>query len=291
MSKKLIWFNGDLIPAEQAKVSVFDHGLLYGDGVFEGIRIYRSKVFKLRTHLDRLYHGAEIIDLSMPYSIDELFDATKKTVAANGLESGYIRLVVTRGIGTLGLNPYECANPTVFIIADAIQLYPKEYYEQGLKIITAKTLRNHPGAMPSAVKSMNYLNSIYAQVEAIRADALEAIMLNHEGNVAECSGDNLFMVKAGEVATPPLSAGILPGITRRIVLDLAAELGLAAEERNFKMDELYAADECFLTGSAAEVVPVTGIDERTIGEGKPGPITRQLSDAFHALVCNDPPED
>ncbi len=291
MTEKLIWFNGELIPADQAKVSVFDHGLLYGDGVFEGIRIYQAKVFKLRTHLKRLYDGAAIIDLPIPYSIDELFEATRRTVVANGLESGYIRLVVTRGVGTLGLNPYLCDQPTVFIIADGIQLYPQEYYEYGLKIITAKTRRNHPQAMHPAVKSMNYLNNIFAKVEAIKAEVLEAIMLNQDDNVAECTGDNLFMVKDGQLITPPLSAGILPGITRSLVLELAAKQSIPAAERDFKIEQLYAADECFLTGSAAEVVPVTVIDSKTIGEGQPGPITQRLYDAYHTLVSNDPPED
>jgi len=291
VAEKQIWFNGQLVPADQAKVSVFDHGLLYGDGVFEGIRIYNGRILKLRTHLERLYEGARLIDLKIGHDIENLAAATRETVKANGLDNGYIRLVVTRGHGTLGLNPYLCSESVTFIIADTIKLYPQEMYDNGMAIVTAQTRRRPADCIPPQVKSLNYLNNIMAKIEAIRADVPEALMLNHDGNVAECTGDNIFIVVAGSLVTPPLSAGILPGITRNLVLDIAREAGIEAHERNFTLEELYEADECFLTGTAAEAIPVTKVDDRTIGVGTPGPVSLQLIELFRNLVSSDAPED
>ena len=288
VADKQIWFNGELVPADQAKVSVYDHGLLYGDGVFEGIRIYDRRVLKMRSHLQRLFDGAGSIELKIPYSIEQLEAGIRQTIEANGVTDGYIRLCVTRGAGTLGLNPYLCNHTCTFVIADSIAMYPPEMYESGLRIITAKTVRNHPQALNPGVKSMNYLNNILAKIEAIKAGVPEAVMLNHEGNVAECSGENISMVKAGRITTPPLSAGVLPGITRRIVIELAEAAGIPAAEQDMTRDELGAADEVFLTGSAAEIIPVTHIDDQIIGNGKPGPITCQLIDAFRQFVANSP---
>ncbi|MBI1372652.1 MAG: branched-chain-amino-acid transaminase [Phycisphaera sp.] len=290
-TNKKVWVDGQLLPADEAKVSVFDHGLLYGDGVFEGIRIYNGRILKLATHLKRLYAGAELIDLKIRQDIDELTAATHETVKANGLANGYIRLVVTRGGGTLGLNPYLCDKSVTFIIADTIKLYPQEMYDHGMAIITAKTRRRPADCIPPQVKSLNYLNNIMAKIEAIRAKVSEALMLNHRGNVAECTGDNIFMVCDGVLITPPLSAGILPGITRGIVIDLARDAGVEVRETDFTLDELYAADECFLTGTAAEAIPVTKIDDKTIGDGQPGPISLRLIEAYRALVTNAAPED
>ncbi len=269
-SARPVWLDGELVPRDRAMVSVFDHGLLYGDGIFEGIRFYAGRILKLAEHLRRLYDGANAIELKIPYPISELADAVRATVEASGLRDGYVRLCVTRGAGTLGLNPYLCKKAGVFIIADTISLYPVEMYERGMAIITAKTLRNHPGALNPAVKSLNYLNNIQAKIEAVKAGVSEALMLNHKGNVAECTGDNVFMVRGGVLETPPLSAGILPGITRGLVLDLARDVKIASRECDMTLDELYAADEVFLTGTAAEVIPVTRVDDRVIGDGQPG---------------------
>ncbi|MBI1368349.1 MAG: branched-chain-amino-acid transaminase [Planctomycetes bacterium] len=290
MSDKAVWFNGELVPAAQASVSVFDHGLLYGDGVFEGIRAYNGRIFKMRTHLNRLFDGASRIDLKIRHTLEELEAGIRRTCANNGIANGYIRLCVTRGTGYLGLNPYLCEKSNTFIIADTISLYPAEMYEKGMPIITAKTLRNHPLAMDPAVKSMNYLNNIRAKIEAVKAKVPEALMLNYQHNVSECTGDNIFMVKAGVLTTPPLSAGPLPGITRGVVLELAKKAGIKTREADFKLDDLYAADEVFLTGTAAEVIGVTKIDDVTIGSGKPGPVTGRLIADFRKLLEN-PPED
>lgn len=292
---KQIWLNGKLVPPDQATVSVYDHGLLYGDGVFEGIRTYEGRVFKLQTHLKRLYDSARAIRLEIPYSAEQLTQAVRETVKANDQTNGYIRLCVTRGVGTLGLNPFTCKTPSVFIIADGISLYPREFYEQGMAIITASTVRNHPQALSPRIKSMNYLNNVLAKIEALDAGVMEAVMLNHLGFVAECTGDNIFIVRrfSGKQAliTPPLHAGVLEGVTMDAVVQLARAANITVERTDLTKHDLYTAEEMFLTGTAAEVIPVTKIDGRPIGDGTPGPITRQLIDAFHKMVKNNAPED
>ncbi len=290
-----VWVNGRIVPPDQAVVNVYDHGLLYGDGVFEGIRVYGGRILKLGTHLDRLYASAEAIRLTIPYQRDALTTAVRETVAASGRSDAYIRLCVTRGVGPLGLNPFQCRNATVFIVVDSITLYPAEMYERGMAIITARTIRNDPRALSPRVKSMNYLNNILAKVEAIDAGVMEALMLNHEGKVAECTGDNVFLVRQEDggatLIRPPLEAGILEGVTMRLVEQLAREAKIPTATRDLTLDEVYAADEMFLTGTAAEVIPVTKVDDRTIGPGEPGPITRRLRDAYRELVRNNAPED
>ncbi|HUS72228.1 MAG TPA: branched-chain-amino-acid transaminase [Sedimentisphaerales bacterium] len=275
-----IWLDGKLVDEADAKISVFDHGLLYGDGVFEGIRVYNSRIFELEAHIRRLYESAKVIRLVMPMSKDKLIGAVEKTTEANGVIDGYIRLVVTRGVGTLGLNPFICENGRLFIIADNIQLYPEELYEKGMKVVSATTVRNHPQAIPPQIKSLNYLNNILAKIEALDNDVPEAVMYNHEGYVAEATGDNVFIVKNGVVYTPPVSAGSLEGITRGIVIKLAKEEKLEVVEKNLTRFDLYVCDEFFLTGTAAEVIGIVGIDGRIIGEGKPGPVTRLLRKKF-----------
>ncbi len=279
-----IHMNGKLVPKEQAVVSVFDHGLLYGDGVFEGIRVYCGKVFLLDQHIKRLYEGARAIRLAIPVSEQELITAVEETVAANELQDGYIRLVITRGAGSLGLDINQTSNPQVIIIADTISLYPPELYEQGLKLITASTIRNHPQALSPQVKSLNYLNNILAKIEGTDADCLEALMMNHKGEVAECTGDNIFIVKNGILKTPSTDAGILEGITRNAVIQLAKQTGLDVKEVTLTRNDIYVADECFLTGSAAEVIAAVSLDGRQIGDGKPGPITKDLKKRFEMLT-------
>jgi branched-chain amino acid aminotransferase len=279
-----IFMDGKYYSERDAKVSVFDHGLLYGDGVFEGIRAYHGHVFKLKEHIDRLFYSAKAILLELPMSHAQLMKATVETCRANKLRDGYIRLVVTRGVGTLGLNPRTCKKPSVIIIADKIQLYPPEYYKRGLDIITVPTVRNLHSALNPAIKSLNYLNNILAKIEANNAGVEEAVMLNAEGFVAECTGDNLFIVKNRALSTPPLSAGALYGITRQTVIELAEEAGLKVSEPNLTRYDLFNADECFLTGTGAELIPVVKIDGRVIGTGKPGPITRRLEEDYHALT-------
>ncbi|MSU61316.1 MAG: branched-chain-amino-acid transaminase [Pedosphaera sp.] len=279
-----IYIDGKFCDEKNAKVSVFDHGLLYGDGVFEGIRAYHGRVFKLKEHIDRLFYSAKAILLSIPMSHAEIMKATVATCRRNKLRDGYIRLVVTRGVGTLGLNPNRCKNPSIIIIADKIQLYPKEYYERGLDIVTVPTTRNLHSAVNPAIKSLNYLNNILAKIEANNAGVEEAIMLNSEGYVSECTGDNLFIVKDRQLLTPPLSAGALYGITRSVALSLGLEMGLETAEPNLTRYDLFNADECFLTGTGAELIPVVKIDGRVIGSGKPGPITRELVERYHALT-------
>lgn len=279
-----IHINGKLVPKEQAVISVFDHGLLYGDGVFEGIRVYGGKVFLLKQHLKRLYEGARAIRLEIPVSQPELASAVEETVKANSLQDGYIRLVITRGAGSLGLDIRRTCNPQVIIIADTISLYPPELYEQGLKLITASTIRNHPQALSPQVKSLNYLNNILAKIEGTDADCLEALMMNHKGEVAECTGDNIFIAKNGILKTPPTDAGILEGITRSAVIELAKQAGLDVREVTLTRHDIYTADECFLTGSAAEVIAAVSLDGRQIGDGKPGPITKDLKRRFEALT-------
>lgn len=275
-----IWLDGKFVDEENAKITVFDHGLLYGDGVFEGIRIYNGTVFEMDAHIKRLYESAKAIRLTIPLSPEELTDAVRETVEANGLSDGYIRLVVTRGVGTLGLNPFICKRSSIVIIADKIQLYPEELYEKGMKIISATTVRNHPLAIPPQAKSLNYLNNILAKIEALDSNVPEAIMYNHEGYVAEATGDNVFIVKNGVIYAPPAEAGALPGITRTIVIKLAQEENLQVVEKNLTRFDLYVCDEFFLTGTAAEVIGIVEIDGRMIGDGRPGPITRRLRKKF-----------
>jgi len=279
-----VYIDGKFYDEAKARVSVFDHGLLYGDGIFEGIRAYNGRVFRLKEHIDRLFYSAKAIMLDIPMSHSELMKVTVETCRRNKLRDGYIRLVVTRGVGTLGLNPNRCKNPNVIIIAGKIQLYPVEYYQRGLDIVTVPTVRNLHSAVNGAIKSLNYLNNVLAKIEANNAGCEEAIMLNSEGFVSECTGDNIFIVKQGQLLTPPLSSSALYGITRNVVLDLAIEAGIPTGEPNLTRYDLFNADECFLTGTGAELVPVVKIDARVIGNGKPGPITRKLVERYHALT-------
>ncbi len=279
-----IWVGSELVPTEEAKISVFDHGLLYGDGVFEGIRIYNGKIFEEAEHIKRLFESAKAIRLQIPMPPQQISDAMRETMEANGIidGDGYIRLVVTRGVGSLGISVAYTACPTVFIIADKIALYPPEVYERGLHCIVSSVARNHPTSTSPRVKSLNYLNNIMAKLEARDAGADEAIMLTHTGRVSECSGDNIFLVRKGELLTPPTSESILEGITRSVVMGLARKRGIAVHEKALIRHDLYVADECFATGTAAEIAPITEIDRRPVGDGKPGPITRQLTRDFIA---------
>jgi len=279
-----IYIDGNFLDEKSAKISVFDHGLLYGDGIFEGIRAYNGRVFKLKEHIDRLFYSAKAIMLEIPISHAQMTTDVVETCRKNKIRDGYIRLVVTRGIGSLGLNPKSCRKPSVIIIADKIQLYPAELYEKGLDIITVPTTRNHHNSVNPAIKSLNYLNNILAKIEANNAGCEEAIMLNSEGYVAECTGDNIFIVKDNHLFTPPLSAGALYGVTRRTVIDIALNAGIKVSEPNLTRYDLFNADECFVTGSAAELVPVRKIDGRIIGSGKPGPVTRDLVTRYRALT-------
>jgi branched-chain amino acid aminotransferase len=279
-----VYINGKYRDEADATISVFDHGLLYGDGIFEGIRAYNDRVFKLKEHIDRLFCSAKAILLTIPLSHADMMAAVVHTCRHNEIHDGYIRLVVTRGAGTLGLNPNRCKDPCVIIIAGKIQLYPPELYQKGMEIITVPTVRNLHSALNPAIKSLNYLNNILAKIEANNSGCEEAIMLNAEGFVAECTGDNVFIVKENQVLTPPLTAGALYGITRRVVLDLSTELGFKVSETNLTRYDLFNADECFLTGTGAELVPVVRLDGRTIGDGKPGPVTKRLVEKYHALT-------
>ncbi len=275
-----IWLGDKLVDEQDAKISVFDHGMLYGDGVFEGIRVYNRRVFEFEAHIARLYNSAKGIRLDIPMSREKLMEATQKTVEANGVIDGYIRLVITRGVGSLGLNPFTCETPAVIIIADKIQPYPKELCEKGMKVISATTVRNHPLAIPPQVKSLNYLNNILAKIEALDGNVPEAIMYNHNGYVAEATVDNVFMVRNGVVYTPPVEAGGLEGITREVVIRLAKKEGIEVIEKNLTRFDLYISEELFLTGTAAEVIGIVEIDGRVIGDGSPGPLTKQLRDKF-----------
>ena len=279
-----VWINGTLYDKQDAKVSVYDHGLLYGDGVFEGLRSYGGKVFRLDEHLSRLWNSAKAILLEIPKSRADMARAVNDTLAANGISDGYIRLVVTRGAGTLGLDPNRTANPQVIIITDHIAVYPEELYRNGLEIITASTLRNHPQALNPRIKSLNYLNNILAKIECLQAGCMEALMLNHKGEVAECTADNIFLVRGGVLLTPPTDAGVLEGITREAVIQLARQGGLEVREVSLTRHDVYIADECFLTGTAVEVIAVVKVDNRTIGSGTPGPVTRDLKERFHKLA-------
>ena len=275
-----IYIDGQYYDKEDAKISVYDHGLLYGDGVFEGMRSYGGKVFRLPQHLDRLWNSAKAICLQIPLSKEEMDDAVNTTLKLNGINDGYIRLVVTRGAGELGIDPNKCDNPQVIIITDYITLYPEEFYKNGLEIVTVATIRNHPAALNPRIKSLNYLNNVLAKIEGLQAGCVEALMLNHNGEVAECTGDNFFLVTNNEVLTPPIDAGILEGITRYFAIELAREAGLTVHETTLTRHDVYIADECFLTGSAAEIIPVVRVDSRVIGDGKPGPVTRDLTARF-----------
>ena len=279
-----VYISGKLYDKENATVSVYDHGLLYGDGVFEGIRSYGGKVFRLQEHLDRLWYSAKAIWLEIPMTRQAMAKAIEDTLAVNGIKDGYIRVVVTRGVGTLGLDPNKCETPQVIIITDRIELYPPELYQQGLEIVTVSTMRNHPAALSPRIKSLNYLNNILAKIEGLQAGCVEALMLNHKGEVAECTGDNIFLIRSGKLLTPPNEAGILEGITRAAVMELAVQAGIEVREVPLTKHDVYIADECFLTGTAAEVVPVVKVDSRKIGDGTPGPITRNLMDRFHELT-------
>jgi branched-chain amino acid aminotransferase len=279
-----VYINGEFVPKEEAKISVFDHGYLYGDGVFEGIRAYNGRVFRLKEHIDRLYDGVKSIMINLSETKEEMKEIILQTLRENNLKDAYIRVVISRGTGDLGLDPRKCPRPTVVVIADKITLYPKEMYENGLKVITATTRRNIPEGVNPQMKSLNYLNNIMAKIEANQAGVLEAIMLNNENYVAECTGDNIFIVKNGKLITPPTYAGILIGITRNAVIELAENMGIPVIEKNFTRHELFTADECFLTGTAAEVIPVVNVDGRLIADGKPGVITKKLIAAFGELV-------
>lgn len=279
-----IYISGEYFSKDDAKISVYDHGLLYGDGVFEGMRIYSGKVFRLQEHLIRLWESSLSIGLAIPITIEKLTADVNECVKKNGLDDGYIRLVVTRGSGSLGIDPNRCSNPQIIIIADKITLYPNELYENGLDLVTASTIRNHPAALSPRIKSLNYLNNVMAKMEGLKANCVEALMLNHKGDVAECTGDNIFIVRKGQLQTPPIDAGILEGITRNAVLELAREAGIETVEMTLSRHDIYTADECFLTGSAAEVIAAVRLDDRVIGNGKPGPITKQLNEAFRKLV-------
>ena len=279
-----VYLDGQFVEQSDAKISVFDHGLLYGDGVFEGIRLYGGNVFRLEQHLERLENSAKAILLNLPLKRPELSRATCETRRVNGLSDAYIRLVVTRGVGDLGLAPWLCPKPTLFIIASKIELYPPEHYENGLAIVTVPTRRIGPAALPPTVKSLNYLNNILAKIEARQFGALEAIMLNEQGYVAECTADNLFIVHHGALVTPPASQGALEGITRGAILAIAGEQGIPARETNITRYDIWCADECFLTGTGAEVIPVVKLDGRQIGSGKPGPVTRKVLEAFRLRV-------
>jgi len=282
-----VYLDGQFVESEDAKISVFDHGLLYGDGIFEGIRLYDGCVFKLEEHLERLEYSAKAILLEMPWSRQEISDAICETCRINNLKDGYIRLVVTRGKGSLGLSPKTCVSPSIIIIADHLSLYPAEYYEKGLEIITVPTRRVNPAALSPAVKSMNYLNNILAKMEADRLGYIEALMLNDQGYVVECTGDNVFIFHKGKIMTPPFHAGALRGVTREVVLEIAEDLGIPVIQENMTRYDIWIAEECFLTGTAAEVIPVVEVDGRMIGDGKPGKVTGQFLTNFRSRVAKE----
>jgi branched-chain amino acid aminotransferase len=282
-----VWIDGKLHDKENAKISVFDHCLLYGDGVFEGIRLYDGCIFRLREHLERLWSSARYLCLHIPMTLDEMRDVVVETVRANQLRDGYIRLLVTRGEGDLGLNPLICPKPSVIVIAANITLYPAEFYEKGLEIITVPTARVNTSAWNPRAKTCNYLNNIMAKIEAQSAGALEALMLDSNGYVVECTGDNIFLVKNKELITPPVYLGALRGITRDAIIEIAGKLGHTVKEEPFTRFEVFDADEAFLTGTAAEAIPVVKVDSRVIGNGKPGPVTRRLIEEFRKVVKTD----
>jgi len=279
-----IWLDGVLVDESEAKISVFDHGLLYGDGVFEGIRFYNGRVFRLDEHIRRLFDSARAINLKMAWTSEEVVSAICETIKINGLKDGYVRLVVTRGVGGLGLDPNRCLSPSMFVIASKIKLYPEENYVDGLSLVTCATRRPTPGSLSPQVKSLNYLNNVMAKIEALQAGAMEGVMLNEQGFVAECTGDNIFIVRDGAIYTPPVSDGALDGITRAVIFELAETMGIPMSEKTMTRYDLYIADECFLTGTAAEVIPVVELDQRPIGTGKPGEISRKMVEAFRELA-------
>ena len=287
MSQRIIYLDGNYVREEEAKISVFDHGVLYGDGVFEGIRVYNGRVFKCEEHINRLYNAAKAIMLEIPMSKEEMTEVLLETCRRNQIKDGYVRLVITRGKGDLGLNPVSCKVASVFCIAGSITLYPDEMYIKGMPIITAIQRRNKATIVDPQIKSLNYLNNILAKIEANRAGVPEALMLNHDGVVAECTGDNIFIVKDNVIYTPPIYIGILDGITRNTVIELAKELGYEVKESEFTLFNVYSADECFLTGTAAEAIPVTNVDGRIIGNGEAGPVTTRLLEAFKAYANNN----
>ncbi len=282
-----VYINGKFYEKDEAKVSVFDHGFLYGDGIFEGIRLYSGNVFRLPVHINRLFKSAKAIMLDLPWSKQEIMDAVCESCRVNGLKDAYIRLVVSRGKGKLGISPFTCSDPQLIIIADEITLYPKELYENGLKAITVPTRRNSPAALPPMVKSLNYLNNILAKIEAKNLGYEECVLLNNEGNIAECSGDNIFIVSEGVLYTPPCSASSLIGVTRRSVIEIAKELGVPFEEKTLTRFDVWTADECFLTGTAARLIPLVELDSRVIGDGKPGPVTKKLSARYLQRATED----
>ena len=279
-----VYINGKYYDENDAKVSVFDHGFMYGDGIFEGIRLYNKNVFRLPMHMDRLFRSAKAIMLDLPWTKQEIADAVCDACRTNNLTDGYIRLIISRGKGKLGLSPFTCSDPQLIIIADQIQLYPNETYEKGLKAITVPTRRNSHAALPPMVKSLNYLNNILAKIEAYKLGYQECLLLNNEGYVAECSGDNVFIVFEGELITPPVSCGSLGGMTRRAVLDVARKLGVEVEEKPLARFDVWTADECFLTGTAAKLIPLVELDGRSIGDGKPGPVTKKLLQGFNEIA-------
>jgi branched-chain amino acid aminotransferase len=279
-----VWIDGKLYDKQDAKISVYDHGLLYGDGVFEGIRVYDGRIFECDAHVRRLWESAKAIRLEIPMTREQFVQAMHETIAANGFRDCYIRAVVTRGVGDLGLDPRRSSKPSVIIIADLLSVYPAEMYEKGMSVITSSVIRSHPASLSPRIKSLNYLNNVLAKIEANDAGVLEAVMLNHVGNVAECTADNIFIVRWGRVLTPKVSDGILEGITRRVIIELCHKLHIPVMEVTLQKHDLYVADELFVTGTGAEVMPVTKIDGRTVGEGVAGPITRQLLTAFRARI-------
>ena len=281
-----IFIDGKHYDKENAKISVYDHGLLYGDGVFEGMRIYSGRVFRLTEHIDRLWDSAQAIWLKIPKTKPEMIKAVNDTLALSEIKDGYVRLIVTRGVGTLGLDPNKCSTPSIIIIADHIALYPEELYQKGLEIVTVSVPRTPAAALSPRIKSLNYLNNILAKIEGMQAGCIEALMLNHKGEIAECTGDNIFLVRDGRISTPPVDAGILEGVTRDAVIGLAKELGIEVFEVALTKYDAYVADEIFLTGSAAELIPVVKLDGRTIGDGRPGPMTHKLTARFKELTRN-----
>ncbi|MCM1564389.1 MAG: branched-chain-amino-acid transaminase [Dehalobacter sp. 4CP] len=280
----IIYCDGKFVDSQEAKISVFDHGFLYGDGVFEGIRAYNSRVFKLKEHIDRLYESANAILLNVEVSRREMMDIVVETVRKNNLTDAYIRLIISRGVGDMGLDPRKCPKSEIICIAGNISLYPQSMYENGMEIITAATRRNSSDALSPRIKSLNYLNNIMAKIEANRAGLMEALMLNQEGYVSEATGDNIFIIKDGVITTPPVYAGILKGVTRDSVIDLARQEGIPVQEELFHLIDVYSADECFLTGTAAELIPIIMLDSRKIGDGKPGPVFKKLLAKFHEYV-------
>lgn len=287
MNEPVIYLDGEYVPKSKAVVSVFDHGLLYGDGIFEGIRSYSGNVYRLKEHIKRLYESAKSILLNIPMTPQEMEDAVVETVRRNGFADAYIRLIVTRGIGDLGLDPRSCPKAGVMIIAEQLKLFPQEFYDNGLKLVTVATRRNAPDALNPKIKSLNYLNSVLVKLEAARAGVMEALMLNHEGYVTEGSGDNVFIVKDGKLLTPPTYLGALEGITRNAIIEICGQLGIPCEEKPFTRHDVYVADEVFLTGTAAEVIPVVDVDARVIGDGKPGPMTELLIKEFRKRTVLD----